>query len=123
MTGAVRVVGKGAFGERGASHQGGTEQLSPPRQPQAPAKHQAQEEGMTALKVRREGESLVVTIPQDLADRLGITEASRLFLDEASADRRPGPASPDATPDARRQTAAARTIMGRRRNALRKLAR
>lgn len=73
---------------------------------------------MVALKIRKVGNSLGTTIPQDVAARLNITEGDSVFLTEA-------PGGYLLTPydqEFEAQMKAARSIMKKRRNVLRELA-
>jgi len=74
---------------------------------------------MVALKIRKVGNSLGTTIPQDVAARLNIAEGDSLFLTEAPGGYLLTPYDPEF----KRQMDAAQSIMKRRRNALRELAR
>ncbi|WP_404403429.1 AbrB/MazE/SpoVT family DNA-binding domain-containing protein [Pelagibacterium halotolerans] len=73
---------------------------------------------MVALKIRKVGNSLGATIPQDVAARLNIKEGDSLFLTEAPGGYLITPYDPQFE----RQMDAARAIMKRRRNVLRELA-
>jgi putative addiction module antidote len=73
---------------------------------------------MVTLKVRKVGNSLGATIPQDVATRLNITEGDSLFLTETPGGYLISPYDPEFE----RQMDAARAIMKRRRNVLRELA-
>jgi len=73
---------------------------------------------MVALKIRKVGNSLGTTIPQDVAARLNIAEGDSLFLTEAPGGYLITPYDPEF----QNQMEAARSIMKRRRNVLRELA-
>ena len=73
---------------------------------------------MATLKIRKVGNSLGTTIPQDVAARMNIAEGDSLYLTEAPGGFLLTPYDPEFE----RQIEAARLIMKRRRNALRELA-
>lgn len=73
---------------------------------------------MVALKIRKVGNSLGATIPQDVAARLNVAEGDSLFLTEAPGGYLITPYDPEFE----RQMDAARVIMKRRRNVLHELA-
>lgn len=73
---------------------------------------------MITLKVRKVGNSLGATIPLDVVNRMNIAEGDSLFLTEAPGGYLLTPYDPEFS----RQMDAARSIMKRRRNALRELA-
>jgi len=73
---------------------------------------------MVALKIRKVGNSLGATIPQEVASRLNIAEGDSLFLTEAPGGYLITPYDPEFE----RQMDAARAIMKRRRNVLHELA-
>lgn len=73
---------------------------------------------MVALKVRKVGNSLGATIPQEVAQRLHLAAGDTLYLTEAPGGYRLTPYDPEFE----RQMEAARRIMKKRRNALRELA-
>lgn len=73
---------------------------------------------MTALKIRKVGNSLGATIPQEVASRLNIAEGDSLYLTEAPGGYLLTPYDPEFG----RQMDVARAIMKRRRNVLRALA-
>jgi putative addiction module antidote len=73
---------------------------------------------MVALKIRKVGNSLGATIPQDIAARLNVKEGDSLFLTEAPGGYLITPYDPEFE----RQMDAASSIMKRRRNVLRELA-
>jgi len=73
---------------------------------------------MTTLKVRKIGNSLGVTIPQDVASHLKVSEGDNLFLTEAPGGYLITPYDPEFG----NQMESARAIMKRRRNVLRELA-
>lgn len=73
---------------------------------------------MVALKIRKVGNSLGTTIPQDVAARLNIAEGDNLFLTEAPGGYLITPYDPEFE----KQMDAARSIMKKRRNLLRELA-
>lgn len=73
---------------------------------------------MATLKIRKVGNSLGTTIPQDIAARMNIAEGDSLYLTEAPGGFLLTPYDPEFE----RQIEAARLIMKRRRNALRELA-
>ena len=70
------------------------------------------------LKVGQVGNSLGVTIPKEVAAALKIAKGDTLYLTEAPGGYRITPYDPDFE----KQMDRARTIMKRRRNALRELA-
>jgi putative addiction module antidote len=73
---------------------------------------------VAALKVRRVGNSLGATIPQEVAQRMNLAPGDSFFLTEAPGGYRLTPYDPEFE----RQMEAARRIMKKRRNALRELA-
>lgn len=73
---------------------------------------------VAALKVRKVGNSLGATIPQEVAQRMHLAPGDTLFLTEAPGGFRLTPYDPEFE----RQMEAARRIMKKRRNALRELA-
>jgi putative addiction module antidote len=73
---------------------------------------------MTALKLKRIGNSVGVIIPKDVLARMNLDEGDSLFLTEAPGGYRLTPYEPEFEA----QMAAARRIMKKRRNALRELA-
>jgi putative addiction module antidote len=73
---------------------------------------------MVALKIRKVGNSLGATIPQDVAVRLNVKEGDSLFLTEAPGGYLVTPYDPEF----QHQMEAARSVMKRRRNVLRELA-
>lgn len=73
---------------------------------------------MVPLKVRRVGNSLGATIPQEVAQRMNLAPGDTLFLTEAPGGYRLTPYDPEFE----KQMEAARRIMKRRRDALRELA-
>jgi putative addiction module antidote len=73
---------------------------------------------MVALKVRKVGNSLGATIPQEVAQRMNLAAGDTLYLTEAPGGYRLTPYDPEFE----RQMEAARRIMKKRRNALRELA-
>lgn len=73
---------------------------------------------MVTLKVRKVGNSLGATIPQEVASRLNVSEGDSLYLTEAAGGFLITPYDPEFE----RQMDAARDIMKRRRNVLRELA-
>lgn len=73
---------------------------------------------MVALKIRKVGNSLGATIPQEVAARLNVSEGDNLFLTEAPGGYLITPYDPEF----QSQMDAARSIMKRRRNVLRELA-
>jgi len=73
---------------------------------------------MVALKIRKVGNSLGATIPQEVAARLNIAEGDNVFLTEAPGGYLITPYDPDF----QNQMDAARAIMKKRRNVLRELA-
>ncbi|MGB3865782.1 MAG: AbrB/MazE/SpoVT family DNA-binding domain-containing protein [Xanthobacteraceae bacterium] len=73
---------------------------------------------MVTLKVRKVGNSLGTTIPQEVAARLNIAEGDSLFLTETPGGYLISPYDPEFE----RQMDAARAITKRRRNVLRELA-
>ncbi len=74
---------------------------------------------MVALKVRRVGNSLGMTIPQEVAQRMNIGAGDSLHITEAAGG---GFLLTPYDPEFERQMATARKIMKRRRNVLRELA-
>jgi len=73
---------------------------------------------MVVLKIRKVGNSLGATIPQEVAARLNVAEGDSLFLTESPSGYLLTPYDPEFE----RQMDAAQSIMKRRRNALRELA-
>lgn len=73
---------------------------------------------MTSLKVRKIGKSLGTTLPQELTQRLNVAEGDILYLTETPEGYLLTPYDPEFS----RQMAAARSIMERRGNVLRALA-
>lgn len=73
---------------------------------------------MVTLKVRKVGNSLGATIPQDVASRMNLSEGDSLYLTEAPGGYLMTPYDPEFES----QMTAARKIMKRRRNVLRQLA-
>ena len=73
---------------------------------------------MVALKIRKVGNSLGATIPQDVAARLNIREGDSLFLTEAPGGYLITPYDPTFE----QQMGTARSVMKKRRNGLRELA-
>jgi putative addiction module antidote len=73
---------------------------------------------MVALKVNKLGNSLGVTLPKEAAAALHIGVGDTLYLTEAPGGYRVTPYDPTFE----RHMAAARTVMKRRRNVLRELA-
>jgi putative addiction module antidote len=73
---------------------------------------------MTALKLKRIGNSVGVIIPKEVLARMNLDEGDSLFLTEAPGGYRLTPYEPEFEA----QMAAARRIMKKRRNALRELA-
>lgn len=73
---------------------------------------------MVTLKVRKVGNSLGTTIPQEVASRMNLAEGDSLYLTEAPGGYLITPYDPEFG----RQMDAARQIMKRRRNVLRELA-
>lgn len=74
---------------------------------------------MTTLKIRKVGNSLGATIPQEVANRLHVSEGDCLYLTET----RGGFLLTPYDPEFERQMQSARSIMKKRRNVLRELAR
>lgn len=73
---------------------------------------------MVALKIRKVGNSLGATIPQEVAARLKVAEGDSLYLTEAPGGYLITPYDPEFE----RQMEAARSIMKKRRDVLRELA-
>lgn len=73
---------------------------------------------MTALKLRRIGNSVGAYFPQDVLTRLNLSEGDTVYLTESPDGYRMTPYSPDFEA----QMEAARRIMKKRRNVLRELA-
>jgi len=73
---------------------------------------------MTTLKIRKVGNSLGTTIPQDIAARMNIAEGDILYLTETPDGFLLTPYDPEFSG----QMEVARAIMKRRRNVLRELA-
>jgi putative addiction module antidote len=73
---------------------------------------------MVALKVSKLGNSLGVTLPKEAAAALNVRAGDVLYLTEAPGGYRVTPYDPTFA----RQMDVARTVMRRRRNALRELA-
>lgn len=73
---------------------------------------------MVTLKVRKVGNSLGATIPQEVANRLNVGEGDSLYLTEAPGGFLITPYDPEFE----HQMEAARSIMKKRRNVLRELA-
>jgi putative addiction module antidote len=73
---------------------------------------------MVALKVRKVGNSYGVVLPREALDRLRVAEGDTLFLTESPDGYRVTPYDPEFEA----QMTEARSIMKRRRNVLRELA-
>lgn len=73
---------------------------------------------MVALKVRKVGNSLGATFPQEVAQRLNLAEGDNFYLSKAPGGYLLTPYDPEFEA----QMTAARSIMKRRRNVLRELA-
>ncbi len=74
---------------------------------------------MVALKIRKVGNSLGATIPQEVAQRMNLVAGDSVHLTEAAGG---GFLLTPYDPEFERQMDAARSIMKRRRNVLRELA-
>lgn len=72
---------------------------------------------MTALKLRKIGNSVGVVLPQDVLARMHLADGDTLFLTEAPDGYRVTPYDPDFE----KQMTTARRIMNKRRNVLREL--
>jgi putative addiction module antidote len=73
---------------------------------------------MLALKIRKVGNSLGLTLPQEAASRLRVREGDTVYLTEAPDGFR----ITGYDPEFEEQMAIARQVMRKRRNALRELA-
>lgn len=73
---------------------------------------------MVALKIRKVGNSFGVVLPREAMDRLRVSEGDTLFLTEAPDGYRVTPYDPEFEA----QMKEARSVMQRRRNVLRELA-
>ncbi|WP_188411310.1 AbrB/MazE/SpoVT family DNA-binding domain-containing protein [Agaricicola taiwanensis] len=73
---------------------------------------------MVALKLRNIGNSVGAVIPKDVLARLNVAEGDTVYLTESPDGYRITPYNPDFAT----QMDAARTVMKRRRNVLRELA-
>lgn len=73
---------------------------------------------MTALKLRKIGNSVGVILPQDVLARMHLADGDTLFLTEAPDGYRVTPYDPEFE----KQMTTARRIMNKRRNVLRELA-
>ena len=73
---------------------------------------------MTALKLRKIGNSVGVVLPQDVLARMHLADGDTLFLTEAPDGYRVTPYDPEFE----KQMTTARRIMNKRRNVLRELA-